>query len=321
MPATRLADVIVPDIWNRYVIERTAELSAVFQSGLVQAVPELAQLAGEGGNVINMPFWSDLSGADEVVSATGAALTVNNISSKQDKSVIFARGKAWGVNELAAHLSGDDPAGAIGDLVAGYWGRRLQAVVISTLKGLYAAAGALAGTHLHDISGSATPVISADAVLDAQQLLGDAKGRLTAIAMHSAVENKLAKLNLIDYVEPAAGSPRVPTYQNKPVVVDDGLPVAAGVYDTFLFGPGAIGYAEVSNSKLTMTETDRDTLAGEDILINRRHFIMHPRGVKWNAADPTGGGPTNATLEAAATWAKVWEDKNIRIVALRHKIA
>lgn len=323
MPATRLADVIVPAVWNPYMVQRTAEQSALFQSGLVRPVEELEGIAGEGGNVINMPFWNDLTGDDEVLSATGGALTVSNMTTAQDKAVIFFRGRAWGFNELAGHLAGDDPSSRIGDLVGAYWGRRFQAATVSILKGLFATAGALAGTHLHDVSAATdgTQVVSADGILDATQKLGDAKGQLTAIAMHSATENKLKKLGLIDYVDPADGSPRYAVYLDKRVIVDDGLPVSAGTYDTYLFGPGAIGYVEVTNSKVTATETDRDTLAGEDILINRRTFILHPRGVKWAAADPTGGGATNATLEAAATWSRVYEVKNIRIVCYRHKIA
>lgn len=322
MAATRLANVIVPALWNKYVIERTAELSALFQSGLVQTVEEMGTIAGEGGNLINMPFWQDLTGDDEVVSATGTALTVNAIDSEQDKAVIFARGKAWGVNELAAHLSGSDPAAAIGDLVAAYWARRQQAVTVSILEGLFGTGGALEATHLLDATGvSGANAISASNMLDAQQLLGDAKGRLTAVAMHSATENALAKLNLITYIQPSESSPRVPVYMGKQVVVDDGLPTYSGdVFDTYLFGAGAFGYAEVSNSKLTMTEMDRDALAGEDILINRRHFVLHPRGVAFSATAPTGGGPTNATLATPATWTRVYEAKNIRIVCLRHTL-
>jgi uncharacterized sodium:solute symporter family permease YidK len=196
-------------------------------------------------------------------------------------------------------------------------------VTISALKGLFHASGTLASTHLHNISAAAGAdgVISAGAMLDAQQKLGDAKGALTAVAMHSATENVLAKANLITYIQPSEGSARVPMYHGKQVIVDDSLPVATGVYDTYLFGAGAFGFADVANSKVTMTEMDRDSLAGEDILINRRHFVLHPRGVAFNAAAPTGGGPTNATLEAAATWARVYEPKNVRIVCLRHKIA
>ena len=40
MPITKIADVIVPELFNRYVINRTMELSAFFQSGIVVNSPE-----------------------------------------------------------------------------------------------------------------------------------------------------------------------------------------------------------------------------------------------------------------------------------------
>lgn len=328
MAATRLADVIVPAVWNPYIIERTAELSALWQSGIVANVPELNAFVAEGGNTINMPFWQDLSGDDEVVSATGSPLAVNNISSEQDVAVVLARGKAWGVNELAAQLSGGDPAAAIADLVAAYWARRFQAVAISVLQGVFGSLAdespdAINVLDISALSGDAGK-ISSDALLDAQQLLGDAKGRLTAVSMHSAVENALAKQDIIEYTQPSEGNPRVPVYQDKRVIVDDGHPTEAvsgvgQVYDTYLFGPGALGFAEGTSSKVTMTETDRIALQGEDILINRRHFVLHPRGVKYVGA-ATGGGPANTVLDDAASWTRVYEAKNVRMVLLRHRI-
>jgi hypothetical protein len=328
MAATRLTDVIVPDVWNPWMIERTAELSEVFQSGIVAPVPELNRFDA-GGNTINMPFWQDLSGADEVLSATGTPLTVNPITSEQDIAVVLARGKAWGTNELAAHLSGGDPAGAIADLVAGYWARRFQSALIAILTGVFESLGdeSPAPINVFDISeeSSGAAVIDSDAMLDAQQLLGDAKGRLTAVCMHSAVENHLAKQGIIDYIQPQEGSPRIPVYQDKRVIVDDSCPVESvspygNVYDTYLFGPGAIGYAEGVNTKVTPVETDRVALAGEDTLITRRHFILHPRGVAYTGA-ATGGGPTNGTLETGSNWGRVYEAKNVRMVLLRHRIS
>ncbi|MFQ7236777.1 MAG: hypothetical protein ACLRPU_18040 [Enterococcus hulanensis] len=67
---TKIADVIVPDVFNQYVIERTAELSAFYQSGIISHNPELDKLATAGGKLINMPFWEDLDGEDEVLSDT-----------------------------------------------------------------------------------------------------------------------------------------------------------------------------------------------------------------------------------------------------------
>lgn len=316
--ATRLSDVIVPDVWNPYVIERTAELSAFWDSGIVQLVPELGVFEAEGGNTINMPFWHDLTGDDEVVSATGASLSVGKITAGQDVAVVLARGRAWGTNELAAALSGGDPASAIGDLVAGYWARRFQRVALAILDGVFAAASM--ADNVHDITGDAgSEAISGATFVDAAQKLGDAKDRLVAVAMHSATQAHLLKNDLIEFVPDSQGKLTIPTFMGKRVIVDDGLPTSSGVYTTYLFGLGALGYAEATNSKLTMTETDRNSLAGEDILINRRHFVLHPRGVKWKGA-ATGGGPDNAALANGSNWERVYEPKNVRIVQFKHML-
>jgi len=133
---TIINDVIVPEVFNPYVIQRTAELSAFYQSGIIARNNELDRLASSGGKLINMPFWEDLSGDDEVLSDTGA-LTVGKIESEQDVAALLTRGRAWSVNDLAKALSGDDPMAAIGDLVAAYWARRFQVTLIKTLDGVF----------------------------------------------------------------------------------------------------------------------------------------------------------------------------------------
>lgn len=314
---TRIADVIVPEVFNPYVIQRTAELSALVQSGIVVPNPELDRLASSGGKTINMPYWNDLTGDDEVLSDSGA-LTPQKITAEQDIAVLLMRGKAWSANDLAKALSGDDPMRAIGDLVAAYWARMEQKTLINTLNGSMGSSG-MTG-NVSDIStetGDAAK-ISGEAFLDAAQKLGDAKDRLVAIAMHSAVETYLAKLNLIEYVRESDANPRVPYYMNKRVIVDDGMPVAAGVYTSYLFGQGAIGRGE--GQAPVPVETDRDSLAGDDILINRRHFILHPRGIAWKGS-AAGASPTNAELGTTTNWERKYENKNIRIVQFKYKIA
>lgn len=318
MAKTQIADVIVPAVFNPYVIQRTAELSALVQSGIVVPNPELDRLASAGGKLINMPFWNDLTGNDEVLSDSGA-LTPEKITAAQDVAVLLMRGKAWSANDLAKALSGDDPMGAIGDLVASYWARRRQATLISILKGIFAAAS-MSGNK-YDISGGtgAAAVISGTEFINAKNKLGDASDQLTAVVMHSATFTKLEQDNLISYIPNSQGVVEFPTYMNKRVIVDDGCPVSAGVYTTYLFGAGAIGLG--NGGAPVPTETDRDSLAGDDILINRQHFLLHPRGVKFNNASVAASSPTNTELETAANWTRVYENKNIRIVAFVHKLA
>lgn len=315
---TRISNVIVPEVFNQYLIERTAQLSALVQSGIIVPDSELDKLAASGGTILNMPFWQDLTGDSEILSDS-AALTVNPIESEKDMARLHTRGKAWGANDLAKALSGDDPMRAIADLVAEWWNRDRQKMLFSTLKGVFAAAS-MSGNAL-DISGGSgdAAVIGATTIIDAQQLLGDAADKLTAFSMHSAVYSKLLKDKVIEWqVDPTTGA-RIATYLGKRVIVDDGHPVSNGVYTTYLFGSGAIGFGQ--GGAPVPTETDRDSLAGIDILVNRQHFILHPRGVKWNESSVAGVSPTNTELENAANWTRVYENKNIRIVQFKHKIA
>lgn len=315
MSATRISDIIVPEVFNPYVVERTAELSELIQSGIVANDANFDVLASSGGRLINMPFWQDLSGEDEVLSDS-SPLDVNKITAGQDRAVLLMRGKAWGVNDLAKALSGDDPMKAIGDLVASYWSRRMQAVLLSILKGVFDGEG-MEGNTL-DISEESG--INGSTFIDASQLLGDAKDKLTGVMMHSATEASLMKQGLITLeLEQFNGKDiRVKRFQGKRVIVDDGCPRVGNAFTTYLFGEGAIAYG---NGKAPVpTETDRDSLQGDDILINRKHFILHPRGVAFQDKVVEGSSPTNTELENAQNWKRVYENKNIRIVKFVHKL-
>jgi hypothetical protein len=324
---TIIRNVIVPEVFNPYVIERTAELSAFYQSGIIARNENLDALARSGGKLINMPFWEDLTGDDEVLSDS-TALTVGKIGSDKDVAALLARGRAWSVNDLAKALSGDDPMAAIGDLVAAYWARRFQAILIKTLDGIFGNTATGMDTNKHDISGAPDAedddVISAKTAVDAIYKLGDNADKLTGFAMHSATVAKLTKDDLIETIPPSEGKPAVRMFLGKPVVVDDSLPVSSGVYTTYIFGAGAFGWGE--GGAPVPVETARDALAGDDILIHRRHFILHPRGVAFKNANLSDGNegtnatPSNDNLANYLNWERVYESKNVRIVQFKHKL-
>lgn len=323
MAETRIADIIVPEIFQPYVVERSTELSAFWQSGIVANDGRVIPGSRAGGETVNMPYFNDLTGDAEELSDQ-KALTVNAISTSQDVSVVQALGKAFGANDLAYTLSGADPMRAIGDLLAGWWARQMQKRLLNVIKGAFAAAS-MSG-NIHDISGGsgAAAVIDKSSFADAAFLLGDASGGFSAVAMHSATYTKLFKDDLLD-TEKGADGATFATYQGKRVIIDDGLPVATGTYTTYLFGPGAIAYAE--GQPKTPVETDRNSLSGYDVLINRRHFVLHPRGVKWvgtaviSTGDGSNGHPTNAELAVGTNWTRVYDNKAIRMIAFKHKLA
>ena len=133
---TTLSDIIVPELFNPYVIQKTLEKSALVQSGIVQNDAEFDKLASQASPLVNMPFFSDLTGESETV-IEGDDLTADKISSKKDVAVILRRAKMWSATDLSAAMSGADPMAAIASLVSDFWVRDLQKELIAVLKGIF----------------------------------------------------------------------------------------------------------------------------------------------------------------------------------------
>jgi hypothetical protein len=336
MAKTQLADIIIPAQFASYVLQRTAEKSDLFQSGIVEANPDYNTRASQGGTQVNMPHWNDLTGNRQPLSDSSPLATVKLVAD-QDIARIHNDGNAWSWNHLATVVAGDDPALALADFMAGYWNRQNQYMLISSLKGVFASAGMagnLLAIHSESVAAqTAATRLNGATFVDATQRLGDCGDRLVAVAMHSAVEAALRKLDLIDFIPDSQGEAQIRTFQGRRVIVDDGCPNRAGttdstVYTTYLFGPGAfgMGFADLNGQPVEGGhgtegfEMARDALNSDTFLVNRRRFIMHPRGVKFTSASVAGANPTNAELENAANWVRVWENKNVRVVAVTHNI-
>ena len=333
MAGTTLQDVIVPELFNPYVINRTMELSALVQCGIIANNTEFDALASQAAPTVNMPFFEDLTGESEQV-IEGADLEDNKITSNKDVAAILRRAKMWSATDLSAALAGSDPMAAIGSLVAGFWARDMQKELIALLKGVFGTIPAGdSGTppaetrlksNLLDISGKSGSAAnwSGSAFIDAEQMLGDAKAQLTGICMHSATEAYLKKQNLIETVQPSTDV-AFGTYQGKRVIIDDGCPAEKGVYTTYLFGNGAIALGNGNPVGFVPTETDRAKRKGSgiDYLINRKTMILHPRGIAWqNAEVEKTEGPSRLEIANPKNWKPVYEHKQIRIVAFKHKL-
>src|SRR3954453_1897553 len=191
MAKTAVADIIIPTEFEKYAIERTAELAAFGQCGIIESAPEFDAIASEGGREVKMPFWKDLTATRQLLN-DAASLTVNKITSDQDIARIHNDAQLWSVNHLAKVIAGDDPMQAIVDLVAAYWARTDEGLIVSCLKGMFGAAsmaGNLLSIKSETIAGqSASTRLNGATFVDATQKLGDRGDRLTAIALHSATE-------------------------------------------------------------------------------------------------------------------------------------
>ena len=323
---TKLSDVIVPEVFNPYFRELSTNTNELIQSGIVAPLPELGVLQGNGGQAVNMPFWKALGERAQLLD-DNTDLEVRKIQSGQDVAVHHARALTYGGTDLAAALAGSDPMDAIAQGLAQNWNEEWNYQLFATLKG---AMGALAdespeaynSLDISDLPGEAA-VIGGASFIDAAYTLGDRQDRITAVAMHSATAAELAKQGLIEFIRDADGELMYRTFMDKRVIVDDAMAPVNGVYTTYLFGEGAIGYSEGDVKVPVETERNPLTNGGEEYIVQRRHYLLHPRGIRWTPISgvPAKTTPGDAELANPANWTRVYEPKNIRIAKFTHRVA
>ncbi len=337
---TSIADIIVPDIWAPYTMVMTEEKSRLIRSGAVVGDSEMTDKLNGGGLTFNMPTYDDLDNDEERVADESIRNTFtggvpdpdpNKIATFNEVAVRLERNNSWTATRLAKLLSGDDPMGAIASRVSDYWVRRQQALFIATMNGIFADNDAAPGGTEHvqgdltnNISGGAyvpgTTDFSAEAFIDTTLTMGDSMEDLQMCMMHSVVYARALKNNLIDFISDSVNGNAVsiPTFLGREVIVDDGLPAAGGIYETWLFGAGAVIFAQ-GNPDVPV-EIDNQPGAGngngQEILYNRVRWGMHPKGHAYVGATPDGG-PTNAVIAGATSWERRFpERKQVKIARL-----
>ena len=331
---TRIADIVVPEIFAGYVQTLTQEKSRLVQSAALTMDQRLSDNLSGGGLTFNEPFYHDLLSADgdhaeNISTDNGADSTPDNIQASTEIQIRMSRNKSWGSADLTAALAGNDPMNAIANRVADWRVRRLQAAWLATMKGVFAtndAAPSAGSTHIQkdltlDIStqtGDAAK-FSASAFISATGLMGDSMGQLTMVMMHSIVYQQLQRLNLLDFIPDARGEVNIAYYQGREVIVDDGMPNSNGVFHTYLIGAGAtaLGAGSPKVPVAVKRNEEANNGAGEEILFNRWEWIIHPVGHAWRGTAASKGGPSNIELGAAGTFDRVYrERKMIRIARL-----
>ncbi|OIP31087.1 hypothetical protein AUK22_01460 [bacterium CG2_30_54_10] len=341
MPLLVAGIPVTPETFAPYVMHKALSKSQLVSSGIIDKSPVFDKLISGGGLLVDMPFWMEPNDDSEIQSDTVDA-TVNSITGGNDKARVHFRRSAWGASDLAGQIAGSDPLENLANMLAGYWARQDQKLLINSLTGLFADNLANdAGDLILDISiadGAAVTAsnkIIGSSIIDAKSKLGDNHDLLTAIVMHSVPFHQLEKNSLIEYVRVvnaagvtqsvSEGSPNgaqgVPTIFGRRVIVDDSCPaVATGLgggvrYSSYLFGSGAVAMGEVPSK--TPFEVARNAKRGIDELYVNRQFILHPRGIAWTNATCAGSSPTFAEVALAANWNRVWNQKgDVRIVKL-----
>jgi hypothetical protein len=329
-PITQLADVIYGPLFLPSTIQRTTVLSSIRTSGIAVDDPDVSRFAQSIGDIMEMPFWTDIDGDSNVGSDDPDDIaTPEQIVQGEDIARKIRRNIGFRAANLVAALLTEDPLSVISQLIAEYWVREEQKILGKILQGVFGAA-TMAGNKLDvatETLGDTNVFFSPDTASDAYALLGDRGTELTAIMMHSRVYwNLVAARALTVGRDPVTGQ-EFNEWEGKRVIVNDQLPRTAGStsgykYTSYLFGQGALAYAECVGAAgpkrpvEVYSQPQQGGGEGIETVWYRRHFVLHPRGVKFTSASVAGKSPTDAELATQSNWIRVYDPKNVRIVAL-----
>lgn len=333
MATVQLADVYEPLTFNQSVQESAIELNTFVQSGVLVGDSEIDAMASVGGHIGELPFYLGLTNDEPNYSTDNPASssTPANITGAKQIFRKAMMNKSWSTMDLSRELALEDPLGAITGRVGQYWSTVMNRRVIASAMGVLADNVANDSSDmLYDIATDEVAAItdaeriSADAVIAAAGTMGDHAPMLSAIAMHSVIYQKLQSQDLIAFIQPSNTDIQIPTYLGYRVIVDDALPAVAGTnritYTTILFAAGAFAHGQ--GTVPVPSELDRAPASGDgggqDILYSRRTDIIHPYGFQFLSAGLAGQSATEAELELATEWDRVYaERKNVGVAFLQ----
>lgn len=304
-----------PELFNEYIMAEIRERSAFLNSGALAATDALVPTEGFQ---INLPGFNGLSGEADVLDDSNP-LVADKINSHNQVAPILERGKAWAAHDLITLRTGMDPLQAAAGQIGSFWARNYDAIGLDVAM---AAADGIdsSGDVVNDISAEtgAASNISAEAVIDTQNLAGEYAGEYDVIVMHPDVRAQLRKDDLTDFL-PDSENVLQEMYQGMRIVVSSRLSPDVDTYSTLIVSVPALGLAENMDADL-MFEFDRDAKAGRTDLVVRRRFVIHPFGTAYTG---TLGGvsPANADLADSTNWELQAPDKlHFGVRVLKHTV-
>lgn len=315
--------------------EKDLTLTAMFDSGAVQANGTIANLIANGSSIYTIPFYKTIGGEPDNYDGK-TDITISEPEGSAQMGVVYGRAHGWRDRDfIRDYNSGADPMKQITSQVAKYWQKQRQAILIKILNGIFGVTGnadwALHTTNLATTGSSVANEnkLGATSVADAiQKAVGDASGEFGLAVMHSKVANGLAGLDLLEYrkytdINGIQRNLNIADINGLTVIIDDGVPTANSAsasgqkeYTTYLFGNGAIQYAKAKVEKPVETTRDAKSDGGYNELITRIRETIHPNGFKFVLPEGYEASPTNAQLEATANWDIVANPKGIAMARI-----
>lgn len=316
---TRLADIIaVESEFLATVDQEVAERSVYRQAGLIADDAEMGVVAnGPLDTTYNKRFFKALAQDESTVPTDNPADRgeAGNIQMGVAKMRAHMRAKAFSNMDLTSEVLDEDVMGAIARRFGLYWALDERETVISILKGLMTDA-----ELVHAING----VLDIDGIVDAAAMKGDFYENIEGLIVPKPVHTLLQKSESNLYVPKSKTDIGFDTYAGLKLIVDSSIkPTAEGVYTSVAFGPGALRAG--TGTADTPVEYERDAragnLGGQETLIHRRKFALHPKGFSYEGTPAKAAGATNAELAQAGAFVASDDKRLIPLVFIQSKLA
>lgn len=200
--------------------------------------------AQTGTNFITTPLKGLISGATPLNYDGKTDITSQKTKSFTHSRMVVGRAQAWTEEDFSEDITGGvDFLENVANQIADYWNEVDQDTLLAVLQGIFSMTGAanlkFVNGHTVDITGvinvadtTQNGMITATTINSAmQKALGDNKGKLSLIIMHSVVATNLENLKLLTYMKfnDANGLEReigLGTIHGRLVLIDDGMPTS-----------------------------------------------------------------------------------------------
>lgn len=340
MAATKLSDVIVPEVYGPYIREQSNKATRVVSSGIVYMNDQNRNMMAQGGTTFNNLSWKHIADAADrgnvpTDDPTDTA-SVSAVTGRRQITVRVERNKVWGSADLVASLAGDDPLNSVSAQIGEYNAKERQITLLLGLGAVFGTGGPLNAT----VSGDGSAVWSSDLYIDAKQQAWGHFGENEAVMLviHSKIYAKLQKQNLITFQPTNAQDIGFGTYLGATILVDDqttvgavGSPLALdeGAYPKAVNSPensyyisyicrgGSISFSTVP-AKVPL-EINREPLqangGGVEYIVTRDVYAFHVDGLSFTGT-PAGTLATDGEIGNPSNYALVWDRKRVGVQAV-----